>query len=77
VLSSDDRALVVLHELEGWKVAELAELWKRSEGAIKARLFRARRKMKDEILRRSRQDPEANPAEEGGGPCVVAEPGGE
>ena len=48
-LTPDDRAMVILYELEGWPVAELAELYGRSEGAVKVRLHRARRKMKDAL----------------------------
>jgi DNA-directed RNA polymerase specialized sigma24 family protein len=41
-----EQALVVLHELEGWSIEELAQVYRKSAGAIKAQLFRARRKMK-------------------------------
>jgi len=54
VVSSEDQALVTLHELEGWPVAELAALYGKSESAIKVQLFRARRKMKAVLLRQSR-----------------------
>jgi RNA polymerase sigma-70 factor, ECF subfamily len=50
-LSADDRAIVVLHEIEGWTIAELAEIFRKPEGTIKARLCRARRKMRLEIER--------------------------
>ncbi|MFZ5979981.1 MAG: RNA polymerase sigma factor [Candidatus Zixiibacteriota bacterium] len=48
-LKPPEKALVVLFELEGWSVAELAELYGRPVGTIKARLSRARRKMLREL----------------------------
>lgn len=45
-LTSEQQALITLHELEGWPVNELAQLYGNTEGAIKAKLFRARNKMK-------------------------------
>jgi RNA polymerase sigma-70 factor, ECF subfamily len=39
------RTLVVLHELDGWSIPDLARLYGRSEGTIKSWLSRARRKM--------------------------------
>ena len=45
-VTPEERALITLHEIEGWTVAELAELYKRPEGTIKARLSRARAKMR-------------------------------
>lgn len=54
-ISAEDQALVTLHELEGWAVSDLADLMGKSEGSIKARLFRARRKMKDSLLKYTRQ----------------------
>jgi len=49
VLAPDERALVTLHELESWSIAELAGLYGRPEGTIKARLSRARRKMRSAV----------------------------
>lgn len=46
VLSPHDQALVTLHELHGWPVAELAQLLNTTEGAVKARLFRCRSRLK-------------------------------
>lgn len=51
-LSAEDRALVILHEIEGWPVGELTALCHQSEAAIKTRLFRARRKMRKWLRRR-------------------------
>ena len=50
-LKSEERALVVLYEIEGWPVDELASLYGAPTGTIKARLFRARRKMREYLMR--------------------------
>jgi RNA polymerase sigma-70 factor (ECF subfamily) len=50
-LSADDRIIVTLVELEGWKIAELAELIATTEGRIKMRLSRARKKMREKLGR--------------------------
>ncbi len=50
-LSAPEKALITLFELESWSVAELSELYRAPEGTIKARLSRARRKMRREIER--------------------------
>ncbi len=50
VLSPEAQALVTLYELEEWTVGELAGLFDLTEGSVKARLFRARRKMKKALL---------------------------
>ncbi len=50
-VSPDEQAIVTLHELEQWSVAELAELYSKSESAIKVRLHRARQKMKKQLKR--------------------------
>ena len=39
------RTLVVLHELDGWSIPDLARLYGRSEGTVKSWLSRSRRKM--------------------------------
>lgn len=46
VLSPRDQALVTLHELQGWPVVELAQLLNTTEGAVKARLFRCRARLR-------------------------------
>lgn len=53
-VSADDQALITLHELDGWPLAELALLFGKTEGAIKIQLFRARRTIKAAIYRQSR-----------------------
>jgi RNA polymerase sigma-70 factor (ECF subfamily) len=45
-ISADDRIIITMVELEGWKIPELAKLMAKSEGFIKMRLFRARNKMR-------------------------------
>ncbi len=48
-LCVDDRIIVTLAELEGWKISELAELASKTEGFIKMRLSRARTKMRKRL----------------------------
>ena len=50
-LTAEERALVVLHELEDYGVAEIARIWGAKEGTIKSRLSRARDKMRQTISR--------------------------
>jgi len=52
-ISSEERALITLFELEGWTVAELGRLYRKPVGTIKARLSRARKKMKRALLQNS------------------------
>ena len=51
VLSAEDRALIVLYEIEGWQIAELARMFKRPEGTIKTRLYRARTTLREKLER--------------------------
>jgi len=53
-VSADDQALITLHELDGWPLAELALLFGKTEGAIKIQLFRARRTIKAALHKQSR-----------------------
>ena len=57
-LSIKDRALVLLFDLEGWSVSELAGLAGISEDAVKARLSRSRKKMKAALLKYINSRPE-------------------
>lgn len=50
-LSSKDRALVTLHELEGWSYPELAEMFGCRETALRTRLTRCRLKMRGTLLK--------------------------
>ena len=47
----DERALITLFELQGWPVSELADLTGKSEGNIKVKLSRIRKKMRDALSR--------------------------
>jgi len=49
-VTPEERALVTLHEIEGWTIPELATLYKKPTGTIKARLSRARAKMRKALL---------------------------
>ena len=46
VLEKDFRVVLVLHYLEGYQVAEIAELLSVPEGTVKSRLYRGREKLK-------------------------------
>lgn len=48
-LAPDVKALVVLHELEGWPTAELATMFRKPEGTIKNRIFRAKQTMREKL----------------------------
>jgi len=61
-ISPDEQTLITLHELEGWSVADLAELSGKSEAAVKTGLFRARRKMKNALQKLSKQAKRRQPA---------------
>ena len=50
-VSAEEKSLVTLYEMEGWNVRELAGLYETSEAVIKTRLFRARQKMKQALIR--------------------------
>jgi RNA polymerase sigma-70 factor (ECF subfamily) len=50
-LAVDERALMVLHELEDHSIAEIALIWGVREGTIKSRLSRAREKMRQSVAR--------------------------
>jgi len=60
-ISTEDQALITLFEMEGWTIAELSTLTGRTESAIRVRLHRARRKMR-EVLVRPHQQPVPNRA---------------
>ena len=54
-ISPEEKGLILLYEMEQWTIAELAEAYNKSEGAIKLKLFRIRNKMKKELKRLSNQ----------------------
>ena len=50
-LSAEDRALILLFELQGLSVVELSEIFNKPSGTIKARLSRSRAKMRKRLER--------------------------
>jgi len=75
VLSPEAQALVTLYELEGWSIAELARMHRLSEGSVKARLFRARNKMKKALSEQALGKKESKDGQVKEDPCVVPKPG--
>jgi DNA-directed RNA polymerase specialized sigma24 family protein len=57
-LSADDHILIIMAELEGWTISEIAGMSRKSEGYVKMRLFRAREKMRRRLQARYRKVPE-------------------
>ena len=51
-LAPDQREAIVLHDIEGWAVGEIADLEGVSMSAIKSRLSRGREKLRDIYMRR-------------------------
>jgi len=51
-LPHDQREAIVLHDLEGWRVEEIAELEGTSVSAIKSRLSRGRERLREVYARR-------------------------
>ena len=49
-LKTEERALIVLFEIEGWSIAELFEIFNKPEGTIKAKLSRSRKKMRKALV---------------------------
>lgn len=77
VLSAEDRALVVLKELEGWTIADLADLTGRSAGSLKTRLSRARAAMREALIARAKRRGAASQSQAlqlEDGICVVTKP---
>ncbi len=76
-ISPEDRALITLHEIEGWTVAELAKMYDKPGGTIKARLSRARSRMRKALLKkrdRSENSETVNMKLEEAPVCVVTKP---
>jgi RNA polymerase sigma-70 factor (ECF subfamily) len=57
-LPEQDRALLVLKEVEGFSVQELAEILDLNVNTVKVRLFRARARLMDVYRRRLKDTPE-------------------
>lgn len=51
-VTPEDKALITLFELEGWSVEAIARMQDKSEGAVKMRLSRARKKMRAALEKR-------------------------
>ncbi len=49
-LKTEERALIVMFEIEGWNIAELSEVFNKPEGTIKAKLSRSRQKMRKSLM---------------------------
>ena len=54
-LSDDDRAVVWLHDVEGYSHAEIAAMFEKTESFSKTRLSRARARLRDLVESRERQ----------------------
>lgn len=50
-ISTYDQTLITLFEMEGWSMAELSELSGRSQQALRVRMHRARRRMREALVR--------------------------
>lgn len=75
-ISPEDQALVTLFEIEGWSIAELVRMTGKRQSAVKTRLSRARRKMRDTLLRSQRvRDTKPIVAVSKEDICVVTKPG--
>jgi RNA polymerase sigma-70 factor, ECF subfamily len=51
-LSHEQREAIVLHDIEGWRIEEIAQLEGTSQSAIKSRLSRGRDRLRDVYVRR-------------------------
>lgn len=49
-LSPDQRTLVILHDMEGWGQADIAEVLDVAQGTIKSRLHRCRQQLRKKLL---------------------------
>lgn len=54
-ISPNDRAALILFEVEGWQISEIAALFGRSEGSIRTRLSRTRNKMRNTLMKNLRK----------------------
>jgi RNA polymerase sigma-70 factor (ECF subfamily) len=76
-LSNDERILITLFEIQGWKLSELAEFTGKSEQAVKVRLSRARAKMRKAIikhLKKTESECRIIPAKHKDNLCVAVRP---
>jgi RNA polymerase sigma-70 factor (ECF subfamily) len=49
-LKTEERALIVMFEIEGWSIGELSQIFNKPEGTIKAKLSRSRQKMRKSLV---------------------------
>jgi RNA polymerase sigma-70 factor (ECF subfamily) len=52
VLDERDRVMLILKEVEGFSIEEIAEIMELNGNTVKVRLFRARRKISEQVRRR-------------------------
>lgn len=79
-LNPDDKALITLYELEGWRLDELAVLTGRSAGSLKVRISRSKKKMRERLSRYLHKSAESGLKKtfrDGEMICVVTKPGKE
>jgi RNA polymerase sigma-70 factor (ECF subfamily) len=60
ILSPRDRALIILYEIEGWGIEDLANVFEMPGGTVKTRLRRSRRRMRELLQRCGLKDRERN-----------------
>ena len=58
-LTDEDRTIVWLHDVEGYKHQEIAQLFGKTESFSKTRLARARKRLQ-ELIRKANQEPMSN-----------------
>jgi RNA polymerase sigma-70 factor, ECF subfamily len=74
-VSTEDRVLITLFEMDGWSISEIALMLEHSEGALKMRLSRARRKMRQALARHlatGDAQPQTGPSKDE--ICIAAKP---
>ena len=75
-VSEEDRAMLTLFALDGWTIAELAQLFGKKESAIKVRLHRTRKKMQQRLAKqmaRSAKQPKSTTVNEAK-TCIALKP---
>jgi predicted DNA-binding protein YlxM (UPF0122 family) len=58
--------MITLYELESWSIGELAELFGKPEGTVKAKLSRGRSKMRQTIEKHLKLTEKSKPKREAG-----------
>jgi RNA polymerase sigma-70 factor (ECF subfamily) len=70
-LNKEDRAIVWLHDVEGYNHAEIAKMFDKTESFSKTRLSRARTKLR-EMIDTANASPDRNPVSESGAHAASA-----